>query len=76
MVELLDILWENKYIYSETIFIDSPMMSLSKETNKDDSPFESYRYDVLDRLMSIIGTGQRWHKNDNKVCTMRYIGGI
>lgn len=52
------------------------MMSLSKETNKDDSPFESYRYDVLDRLMSIIGTGQRWHKNDNKVCTMRYIGGI
>lgn len=49
------------------------IMSLSKETNKDDSPFESYRYDVLDRPMSTIGTGQRWHKDDKKVCIMRYI---
>jgi RHS repeat-associated protein len=49
------------------------IMSHSKETNKDDSPFESYRYDVLDRPMSTIGTGQRWHKDDKKVCIMRYI---
>lgn len=49
------------------------IMRLSKETNKDDSPFESYRYDVLDRPMSTIGTGQRWHKDDKKVCIMRYI---